>query len=74
MCSQEKFVSFAKSKKADIVAMLSHKRNFISRIVESSSMKGVAKRISIPLLVIKDNAFEVDDSAWEWVEIANSIA
>lgn len=65
---------FAKSKKADIVAMLSHKRNFISRIVESSSMKGVAKRISIPLLVIKDNAFEVDDSAWEWVEIANSIA
>lgn len=65
---------FARSKKADIVAMLSHKRNFIARITESSTVKGIAKRINLPLLVIKDNAFEIDESAWDWVEIINSIA
>lgn len=65
---------FARSKKADVVAMLSHKRNFIARITENSTVQGVAKRINLPLLVIKDNAFEIDESTWDWVEIVNSIA
>lgn len=65
---------FAKSKQADIVAMMAHKRNLIEQIMETSSIKGVAKRINIPLLVIKDNAFEIDEDAWNWIQIANSIA
>ncbi len=71
---QEKIESFAKSKKADLIAMMSHKRNFISRLIENSSVKGVARRTNIPLLVIKDNAFEVDNDVAEWLRIANSIA
>jgi nucleotide-binding universal stress UspA family protein len=54
---QEKIESFAKSKQADLVAMMSHKRNFISRLVENSAVKGIARDINIPLLVIKDNDF-----------------
>lgn len=65
---------FARSKQADIVAMMSHKRNLIEQIIETSTVKGVAKRINIPLLVIKDNAFEIDEDAWNWIQIANSIA
>jgi hypothetical protein len=71
---QEKIESFAKSKKADIVAMMSHKRNFIARLMESSAVKGVARHTNIPLLVIKDNAFEVDNDVAEWLRLANSIA
>ena len=65
---------FAKSKEADIIAILSHKRNFIARLTETSSVKGVARHSNLPLLVIKDNAFVIDESAWDWVEIVNSIA
>ena len=65
---------FAKSKQADIVAMMAHKRNLIEELIATSSVKGVAKRISLPLLVIKDNAFEIDEDAANWIQIANSIA
>lgn len=65
---------FAKSKQADVVAMMSHKRNLIEELIASSSVKGVAKRINIPLLVMKDNAFEIDEDAMNWIQLANSIA
>lgn len=70
---QKEIEGFAKRKRADIVAMMAHKRNFISRLVEGSSVKDVARRIHIPLLVVKDNAYEWEGSA-EWLNIVNSIA
>ena len=46
---------YAKSKKANIIAMFSYKRNFVARLLESSAVKGIARNISTPLLVIKDS-------------------
>ena len=71
---KEKIERFVKTKKADILAMMAHKRNFLSRILASSKVKGVSKRIPVPLLVIKDNPYELDTDAAKWIEMANSIA
>lgn len=64
---------FAKGKKADILVMMSHKTNFINRIIDRSSVKDIALSINLPILIIKDNAFELDNETWEWLEIVNSI-
>lgn len=64
---------FAKAKKADILTMMSHKTNFINRIINGSSVKNIALNVELPILVIKDNAFELDNEAWEWLEILNSV-
>ena len=71
---REEVEKFAESKKADIVAMISHKRNFISRILDSSEVEGMAKRIHLPLLVIKEDAYQLDDRAWQWLEVVKGIA
>ncbi len=65
---------FATQKKADIVAMMAHKGNLISRIMNNSSVDGVARRISLPLLVLKDDAYESEKDLEEWLEVVNSIA
>lgn len=71
---REEAEKFAKNKKADVVAMISHKRNLLARILDTNPVEGIAKRIDIPLLVIKDDAYEVDQKGWAWVEMAQSWA
>lgn len=70
----EEIETFANSQQADVVAMMSHKRSFISRLLERSGVNGIARHTHIPLLVIKDNAFEWHNDTLAWVELANSIA
>jgi nucleotide-binding universal stress UspA family protein len=65
---------FALGKKADIVTMISHKQNFISRLLDSNALEEIAQQIDLPLLVIKEDAYEFDEAAWEWVEFLKSIA
>lgn len=65
---------FAMGKKADIVAMISDKHNFISRLLDDSSLEAIATEIDLPLLVIKENAYEFDEAALQWVEFLKSIA
>ena len=65
---------FAKSKKADVVAMISHKRNFISRVLDAGAVEGMAKGIHLPLLVIKDDAYQLNERAWQWLEVIKGIA
>lgn len=64
---------FAKGKKADILVMMSHKTNFVNRMIDRSSVKDIALNIQTPILVIKDNAFELDNTSWEWLDILNSV-
>ena len=71
---QSEINRFAKGKRADIIAMMAHKRSMISRLVESSAVDGAVRKIHIPLLIIKDNAFELDSDLAGWIQIANSIA
>lgn len=65
---------FAIKKKADIVAMMAHKGNLISRMMNNSSVDGIARRISLPLLVLKDDAYESEKDLEEWLEVVKSIA
>lgn len=71
---QEKIEDFARGKQADILVMMTHKRNFIERLFEKSAVKGVARHTHIPLLVIKDNPYKIDTDVAKWVEVVNSIA
>lgn len=71
---QQEIEQFAKIKRADIIAMISHKRSFISRLIDKSDVNEVARRTQIPLLVIKDNAYEIDGDLAAWVELTNAIA
>lgn len=64
---------FAVGKKTDIVAMISHKQNFISRLLDDSSLEEIATKIDLPLLVIKEDAYEFNESALQWVEYLKSI-
>lgn len=65
---------FALGKNADIVAMISHKHNFIFRLLDESAVEEIAQQINLPLLVIKEDAYEFDETAWQWVEFLKSIA
>ena len=56
---------YATSKKADIIAMMSHKRSFVARLLASNAIKDVARNTSIPLLVIKDNWTQLNDEVEE---------
>ena len=62
---KEEIEGFAKVKKADIIVMMSHKTNIINRVLVPDSVKDIALTINTPILVIKDNAFEVDNKTWE---------
>ncbi len=41
-----------------IIAMLSRKRSFLRRIIEGSNARKMAKRIRVPLLIFKENAYK----------------
>jgi nucleotide-binding universal stress UspA family protein len=56
---EEGIEKYIRDKKADLFALLSHKRSFVSRMIEGSTAIGVARTIQIPLLVLKDNAYEM---------------
>jgi nucleotide-binding universal stress UspA family protein len=71
----EEIERFAKSKRADIVAMIAHKQNYFSRLImEKNVVKGIAKRIQIPLLIIKENAYEIDNDLLSWAGLLNTFA
>lgn len=64
---------FAKSQQADLIAMISHKRNFLARLLDAGPVEGIAKRTNVPLLVIKEDAYQFNPKAWAWIELAKSI-
>lgn len=64
---------FARAKKADIVAIMSHKRNFIFRLLERSAVKGITKNIQMPLLVLKDNTTKLSEDNETVLEYVYSI-
>lgn len=70
---RDELEKYVQDKKIDLVAMISHKRNFISRIIDSSAVEGVVQRLSVPVLVIKEDAYQLDPSAWEWLEMLKGI-
>jgi nucleotide-binding universal stress UspA family protein len=70
---KQEIIAFAKQKDADILVMLSHKRNFISRLMDRDEVRNVAREITIPLLIIKDNAYELDTDAEDLLKLLNSI-
>lgn len=65
---------FAKRKKADIVVMMMRKNNFITKWINSSAVKGVARNIHLPLLVVKDELPAREGEFLKWMEVFNSIA
>ncbi|MFT5168367.1 MAG: nucleotide-binding universal stress UspA family protein [Saprospiraceae bacterium] len=70
---KKEIINFVRQKEADILVMLSHKRNFISRLLDRDEVKSVAREISIPLLIIKDNAYELNTDAEDLLQLLNSI-
>ncbi len=64
---------FALGKKADIVAMISHKHNFIFRLLDDSAVEEIAQQIDLPLLVIKEDAYKFDEATLQWGEFLKSI-
>ncbi len=71
---REEIEKFARRKKADIVVMMMRKNNFITKWINSSSVKGVARNINIPLLVIKDDVPKRESEILQWLELFKSIA
>jgi len=66
--------AYSEEVKADIIVMMTSKRSLTARIVEPGIMNGVAGRMDIPVLVLKDHAYEVDSQMEGWIKIVNSIA
>lgn len=64
---------FALGKKADIVAMIAHEDNFISRLLDSGNVKEVAQQISLPLLVIKEDSYQLSETDDEWLKFLDSV-
>ena len=65
---------YAHNANADILAMMTHKRNFVTRMLKSNIVTDIALRVKMPMLIIKDNAYEWDTEVDEWVRIMNAIA
>lgn len=49
---------YVKAQNIGIIAMLSRKRSFLQRIIEGSNARKMAKRIRVPLLIFKENAYK----------------
>ncbi len=64
---------FVRTKRIDLIAMISHKRNFIGRLLDPSIVNKMAGQVNVPLLIIKDNAYELDASTMDWMTIFNSM-
>jgi hypothetical protein len=54
--------------------MMMRKDSFITRWIKSSSVKGVARNINTPLLVIKDDVSRQTGDLAKFLELMNSIA
>jgi len=66
--------AYSKELKADVIVMMTRKRNLASRIVEPGMTNGIAGRMDTPVLVMKENAYEMDSQIEGWMRIVNSIA
>lgn len=67
--------AFARGKEVDIVGMITHKRNFLARLTgQGAGVLELGKKLDLPLLLIKDNPYAIDDPLEGWVQVANSIA
>jgi nucleotide-binding universal stress UspA family protein len=64
---------FALGKKADLVAMIAHKNNFISRLLDSGTLKDLAQQIRLPLLVIKEDSYQLSEADEEWLKFLTSV-
>jgi nucleotide-binding universal stress UspA family protein len=42
----------------DLLAMITHRRDFMGRLLDISVTKNVARHVNIPMLVMKDNAYQ----------------
>ena len=65
---------FAKAKQGDLLALMIHKRNLLSRWWNPGEIKEITRRIELPLLVIKDNAYEREEVVADWVGWLNGLA
>ncbi|MFK7810662.1 MAG: universal stress protein [Saprospiraceae bacterium] len=65
---------YSKEIEADIVVMMTHKRSLVARVIEPGVVNGIASRIHIPVLVMKDNTYEMDAQLEGWLDLVNSIA
>jgi nucleotide-binding universal stress UspA family protein len=69
----EKIKESVSNRKADILAMIAHKRGFFDRLISESKARQMAKDLKTPILVFKDNAYEIDPGLWGVVQVASSI-
>lgn len=60
---------YATSKKADVIAIMSHKRNFVERLLASNTVKDIARNTSIPLLVIKNESTKLNNEMEKVLEL-----
>ena len=49
---------YIKDNDIDLLTMITHKRDFVGRLLDISITKDVARHIHIPMLVMKDNAYQ----------------
>ncbi|MFT4667763.1 MAG: nucleotide-binding universal stress UspA family protein [Polaribacter sp.] len=70
----EEIEKFIKKKRADVLIMIEHKKNFLTRILDRSRVNEIAHDVSIPLLVMKDNGYELNVVTGEWLKVVHSIA
>ena len=49
---------YIKEQDIDLLAMITHKRDFMGRLLDISVTKNVARHVHVPMLVVKDNAYQ----------------
>lgn len=55
---KEEIERYIKENDIDLLAMITHKRDFMGRLLDISITKNVARNIHVPMLVMKDNAYQ----------------
>ena len=62
---------FAKSVRADLVAMIAHKKSILIPLLEQNRIKKIVSESAFPLLVFKDNAYEMERWSIDWQDYMN---
>jgi nucleotide-binding universal stress UspA family protein len=55
---REELEAYIENQGIDLLAMITHKRDFMGRLLDISVTKNVARHVHIPMLVMKDNAYQ----------------
>lgn len=55
---REEIERYIEQNDVDLLAMITHKRDFMGRLLDISVTKNVARNIHVPMLVMKDNAYQ----------------